>query len=90
MTTYGTNCGNCLFFRGPVPVPRPLVNTQGGVVHKDPAEIDRSKAADLVTLPGHYPPIEVRGCTHARLHLVVSDRMCCALWDNPGALREWR
>lgn len=88
----GTNCGNCKFFTGPkVDVDSLKCNPQGGINAPDSEHLKLAKENDLITLPGGSDkPTNARACAHKKIDQVVTDRMCCALWDNPGALREFK
>lgn len=87
----GTNCGNCKFFTGPkVDVDSLKCNPQGGIDSPDSEHLKLAKENDLITLPGSSKPTVSRACAHPKIDQVVTDRMCCALWDNPGARREWK
>jgi hypothetical protein len=90
MALFGTNCGNCKFFVGrDLSKNKPPMNDQGGVMY-DEKGVERAEHADLVTLPGDDSATETRNCTHPEVKLPVNNRMCCAYWDNHGALRQWK
>ena len=84
----GTNCGNCGFFAGKEVKPDSF-NKQGGVDAPDAKHLAMAKRADLITLPGTAKPKMCRVCAHTKVAMPVTDRMCCAFWDNPGAYREF-
>lgn len=87
----GTNCGNCKFFTGAKVAVKDLkLNDQGGVAAPDSEHLALAKKGDLVTLPMAGSPDEARVCGHKEIDQVVTDHMCCAYWDNPGAMREWK
>ena len=87
----GTNCGNCRFFTGAkVDAGSLKTNDQGGIDSPDPEHLKLAKEGDLITLPGRGQPTAARACAHKKIDQVVTDRMCCAYWDNPGARREWK
>jgi len=80
------------------------INHLGGIQIEDPELLKRAQEADLITLPEDvdgtncfncryiYPPEgneEMGNCVHPSVDQPVSHRMCCALWDNKGALRSW-
>jgi len=64
-----------------------------------PSRLDRAKAADLVTLPENvegtncanckFIDLKEKMCKHPQVDQKVSERMCCALWDAEGTIREW-
>ena len=84
---FGTNCGNCSFFGRPWGV-AVNINSRGGIIMNG-ERLERAKANDLVTLPTFDAPGEPHVCTNPKLNQPVNDRMCCALWDNLDARREW-
>ena len=48
--------------------------------------------ADLITLPGGSKE-EVKNrkfCSHPKINVFVTERMCCAYWDNEGVKRPWK
>lgn len=61
------------------------------------AQLERAKAADLVTLPknitgtncGNCSYIKEGFCTHKKVQQPVSARLCCAYWDAEGTIRPW-
>lgn len=90
-TICGTNCGNCKFFTGTKVAVKDLkLNDQGGVAASDAEHLALAKKGDLVTLPMAGKPTEACVCEHKEIDQVVTDHMCCAYWDNPGAKREWK
>lgn len=86
---FGTNCGNCRFFTGRV-CDGEEINRQGGIVILTGQDLDNAKRADLITLPEKQHATKARLCTHPKVAQPVNDRMCCAYWDNIGALRQWK
>lgn len=81
---------------------RLALNEGGGLVPRDRSEEFRARKADLVTLPPQIAGTncgncsfvrEVSGgvgyCAHPKVRQYVTARMCCALWDAPGTIREF-
>lgn len=87
MIVIGTNCGNCLYFRGRRVKVR--TNYQGGAIIRSRESLSLARMADLITLPGKISPRGARMCVNPRIDQPVNDRMCCDYWDNSEALREW-
>jgi len=78
------------------------INENGGVVPDSAAERRRAKNTDLVTLPEHVRGTNcgncqyvrvmsgfVGMCVHPKVNQPVTARMCCALWDAPGTIRDF-
>lgn len=77
----------------------PPHDRQGGLV---PEAFDRAARADLITLPVDVPGTNCGNCRffyggsaaaqcrHPEVAMPVNARMCCAFWDNSGALRDWK
>lgn len=88
----GTNCFNCSYTRNSKahPVDVSEMNAQGGLDPKDAAGLQRAKKGDLVTLPGKEIPKNKKMCGHRLIKMYVTERNCCAYWDNPGCLRAWK
>jgi len=74
-------------------------DTQGGLI---PTDIERAKAADLITLPDgvggancgnceFFQPVgSVGNCKHPKVEMQVTHRQCCSFWNQPpGTLRAW-
>lgn len=85
---FGTNCGNCKYFTGKTAHPK--LNSKGGVHIVNRIALKRAEKADLITLPGSQGPDDSKLCEHKEVLQPVNDRMCCAFWDSPEALREWK
>lgn len=85
----GTNCGNCTFSKGAKAMEGQKLNEQGGTTPPDKDKMKLAKTADLVTLPGKAKPTIVMWCQNKKVDQAISDRMCCAYWDNPGAYRAF-
>ncbi len=77
------------------------LNTIGGYDYPK-GEQPIAKKVDLITLPESvegtncFNCLYIKNddnkkgfCTHKDIRLNVTKRMCCALWDNKGALRSW-
>lgn len=79
-------------------------NGIGGLSY--PSDLEHiAKEVDLITLPKDVAGTNCGNCSFARamdkstgryqcvnpkINLPVTDRMCCALWDNQGAVRQWQ
>lgn len=78
----------------------PSLNQEGGLDPQNAKDMAKSKKVDLITLPmnvlgtncGNCKFIneEKNFCTHDDVQLPVTERMCCALWDNEGVKRPWK
>lgn len=71
------------------------INKQGGYNYEGEAK-SRAKKVDLLTLPknistncGNCKYFVDGFCRNKEIMLPVTNRMCCALWDNDGSLRSW-
>lgn len=87
----GTNCANCKFLKKDSvrDVDSSELNEQGGIDYKDPEDLKKAKAVDLVTLPGDNKILKMGFCDHPKVKLNVTPKTCCALWDNKDAIRAW-
>lgn len=78
-------------------------NENGGVVPEERSARNRARNVDLVTLPvqiagtncgncrfvaGTADP-GVGYCAHPKVRQLVTARMCCALWDASGTIRDF-
>lgn len=64
-----------------------------------PSRLERAKEADLITLPENiegtncgnckFVDLKNKMCLHPKVAQKVSEKMCCALWDAEGVVREW-
>ncbi len=91
MKVEGTNCFNCRFVdKNDVPT-GDEVGDHGGIDPKDESEMERAKRADLITLPGwsREDARSKRMCMHPEVQMYVTERMCCAFWDNTEVRRPW-
>lgn len=92
-TVTGTNCGNCKFTKGTekVSVDKDELNAQGGLIISDKKELSDAKNGDLITLPGKgTKPKKKIWCKNKGINQFVTDRMCCAYWDAPGVVRDFK
>ena len=74
-------------------------NELGGLIYPQ-ADVAKAKAADLITLPSDvkgtncsnckFIKLPDKFCQHPKLQLPVAETMCCAYWDNKGAVRQWK
>ena len=77
-------------------------NRQGGVEIRSHEDLLRAKKADLITLPKDVTGTncfnckwiknkegKVGYCSHPKVAQDVSERQCCANWDNSKTLREF-
>jgi len=81
------------------------MNDQGGVFHSPaevrrakavdlgtlPTKIAGTNCGNcrFFKAKGTASGITVGPCTHQDVRMVVSERECCAKWDNSGYLRQW-
>lgn len=74
------------------PVELSELNEQGGLDPKTPEEMKRAQTADLITLPGgsKADAANKRFCSHEKIKMFVTVRMCCGYWDNAGVKRPWK
>lgn len=89
----GTNCYNCMYIsKEEEPVNSNELNPQGGRDPKTPEEMQKAKTADLITLPGGSTAdaANKKFCTHPKIQMFVTVRMCCGYWDNAGVKRPWK
>ncbi len=89
-TVTGTNCANCKFVdsKGDS-VSRKELNKQGGMKLVNSKETKLAQAADLITMPGSKFPSSKHKCGHPKINMYVTERQCCAYWDNPGVYRQF-
>ncbi len=89
----GTNCFNCLYVaKNAEKVRQEDLNNQGGLDPKSNQDMQRAEKADLITLPGGSKS-EVAAkkfCNNKSVQMYVTERMCCAYWDNEDAWRPWK
>lgn len=87
----GTNCFNCKFgdTGNSHKVEKDELDPQGGLKMTDKKILKIAADADLVTLPGKETVTEKFKCTHPKVKLNVTKRMCCAFWDADGILRAF-
>lgn len=87
----GTNCGNCIWTRGAEskPVKSSELNSHGGLHITDEQDLKKAKSSDLITLPGSGTAKTAEFCKNKKVNQWVTERMCCALWDAPGVLRDF-
>lgn len=88
----GTNCFNCMYIsQKEEKTDSNELNDQGGIDPKNQEQMQRAQAADLITLPGgsKLDAASKRFCTHEKIQMYVTARMCCAYWDNAGVKRPW-
>lgn len=86
----GTNCANCKFVDPKeIPIKPEQQDDGGGLKDYTDAELKRAEAADLVTLPGKKVCKYAHLCKHKQVRMNVTERMCCAFWDNKDAERAW-
>jgi hypothetical protein len=89
----GTNCFNCLYIsKKDELVDQSELNDQGGLDPKTPEEMQRAEKADLITLPGgsKADATNKKFCSHEKIKMFVTARMCCGYWDNSGVKRPWK
>jgi len=74
-----------------------MKNQNGGIIPETLTEKSRAGKVDLITLPrnitgtncGNCAYFKNDFCYHVRVRLSVNDRMCCALWDATGTIRNF-
>jgi dephospho-CoA kinase len=88
----GTNCANCLWLKkgSEKPVDKSELNSNGGLKPTSEAYIDMAKHVDLVSLPGKATVKTKAFCNHEDVQDFVTERMCCAYWDNKDAKRDFK
>ncbi len=89
----GTNCYNCMYIsKKPEPVDANELNPEGGIDPKTEEEMLKAKSADLITLPGgsKADTINKKLCYNDKIKMYVTERMCCAYWDNAAVKRPWK
>ncbi len=89
----GTNCYNCLYIsKKEEPVDEAELNEQGGIDPKSDEEMQRAQKADLITLPGasKTDAKNKKMCYNEKVKMFVTERMCCAYWDNKAVRRPWK
>jgi hypothetical protein len=88
----GTNCANCIHWvkESEKPVDKNELNEFGGLKAPNEAYVEMAKHVDLVTLPGKANVKIKAYCNHEDIHDFVTERMCCAYWDNEDAKREFK
>lgn len=89
----GTNCANCKFIDTDESVriedAKKELNKQGGTIPANKQQMQMAKDGDLITMPGKDTPTHMIMCVHPKIKQYVTERMCCAYWDNPEALRAY-
>ena len=88
----GTNCANCIWLKkgSEKPVDKSELNSNGGLKPTSEAYIDMAKHVDLVSLPGKATVKTKAFCDHEDVQDFVTERMCCAYWDNEDAKRDFK
>ena len=88
----GTNCKNCIHWikESEKPVDKSELNENGGLKPPNEAYVAMAKHADLITLPGKATVKIKAYCDHEDIHDFVTERMCCAYWDNKEAKRPFK
>ncbi len=89
----GTNCYNCLYIsKKEEPVAASELNDEGGIDPKTQEEMQKAKEADLITLPGgsKSDATSKKMCYNEKIKMYVTERMCCAYWDNKAVKRPWK
>jgi len=88
----GTNCGNCVFWchESEQKVDKSELNENGGLKAPNQAYLEKSKHADLISLPGKGTASVKTICEHPDIKDFVTDRMCCAYWNGEGTKREYK
>ncbi len=89
----GTNCFNCKFIaNNNEHVVSLELNNEGGINPKNDEEMSRAETADLITLSGgSKADVSIkRFCFNKKIEMYVTDRMCCAFWDNENVNRPWK
>ncbi len=89
----GTNCYNCLYIsQKEEPVVAIELNDEGGIDPKTQEEMQKAKEADLITLPGgsKSDATSKKMCHNEKIKMYVTERMCCAYWDNKAVKRPWK
>ena len=88
----GTNCANCIWLKkgSEKPVDKSELNSNGGLKPTSEAYVDMAKHVDLVSLPGKATVKTKAFCDHEDVQDFVTERMCCAYWDNEDAKRDFK
>ncbi len=88
----GTNCKNCIYWvkESQKPVDKSELNENGGLLPPNKAYVDMAKHVDLISLPGKATVKEKAFCDHEEIQDFVTERMCCAYWDNKDAERPFK
>ena len=88
----GTNCANCIWLKkdSKKPVDKSELNSNGGLKPTSEAYVDMAKHVDLVSLPGKATVKTKAFCDHEDVQDFVTERMCCAYWDNEDAKRDFK
>ncbi len=89
----GTNCYNCLFVSNKDELVDPKeLNMEGGIDPKSDLDMEKARKADLITLPGgsKADAMSKRLCYNEKVKMFVTERMCCAYWDNKAVKRPWK
>ena len=88
----GSNCKNCIHWikESEKPVDKSELNENGGLIPPNKAYVAMAKHADLITLPGKATVSVKAYCNHEDIHDFVTERMCCAYWDNKEAKRPFK
>jgi hypothetical protein len=91
-TIVGTNCYNCLYISNEeTEVNQRELNSQGGLDPTNQEDMESAKKADLITLPGEKTGVSGKKfCRNEGILMFVTNRMCCAYWDNLNAYRPWK
>jgi uncharacterized protein YaaR (DUF327 family) len=88
----GSNCKNCIHWvkESEKPVDKSELNENGGLKPTSEAYVAMAKHADLITLPGKATVKVKAYCNHEDINDFVTERMCCAYWDNKEAKRPFK
>ncbi len=88
----GTNCKNCTSWvkESVKPVDKSELNENGGLKPTSKAYVEMAKRVDLISLPGKATVKEKAFCDYEKVHDFVTERMCCAYWDNKDAKRPFK
>jgi hypothetical protein len=93
---------DCLFECDAKKSPRPEKPHKNGGFEPTKANINTFKKVDLITLPtgiigtncfnceyAEDKKDNIAWCKNEKVHLYVTNRQCCALWDNEKVKRAW-
>jgi dephospho-CoA kinase len=88
----GTNCKNCTSWvkESVKPVDKSELNENGGLKPTSKAYVEMAKRVDLISLPGKATVKEKAFCDYEDVQDFVTERMCCAYWDNKDAKRPFK